>query len=94
MQKGRSKVSSFYTGGIGPKEEQLLYRNVQWFQGGLVFKAHRRLYHSDLVDGSYAYGRTIYKHMVRIAAYRGSFPSFPWTPFAPNLEDNSEEAAA
>ena len=24
--------------------EQLLYRNVQWFRGGLVFKAHRRLY--------------------------------------------------
>jgi len=27
---------------------QLLCRNVQWFRGGLVFKAHRRLYHSDL----------------------------------------------
>jgi len=24
----------------------LLYRNVQWFRGGLVFKAHRLLYHS------------------------------------------------
>ena len=29
-------------------EEQLLYRNVQRFQGGLVFKAHRLLYHSTL----------------------------------------------
>ena len=27
---------------------QLLYRNVQRFRGGLVFKAHRRLYHSTL----------------------------------------------
>ena len=27
---------------------RLLYRNVQWFQGGLVFKAHRLLYHSTL----------------------------------------------
>ena len=26
----------------------LLYRNVQWFRGGLVFKAHRRVYHSTL----------------------------------------------
>ena len=31
-------------------EEQLLYRNVQWFRGGLVFQAHRLVYHraSDL----------------------------------------------
>jgi len=26
----------------------LLYRNVQWFRGGLVFKAHRPVYHSTL----------------------------------------------
>jgi len=29
-------------------KEQLLYRNVQWFRGGLVFKAVRLLYHSTL----------------------------------------------
>ena len=29
--------------------EQLLYRNGQWFRSGLVFKAHRLLYHSTLV---------------------------------------------
>jgi len=28
--------------------EQLLYRNVQRFRGGLVFKAHRLLYHLTL----------------------------------------------
>jgi len=28
-----------------PQEEQL-YRNVQRFPGGLVFKVHRRVYHS------------------------------------------------
>jgi len=28
--------------------QQLLYRNVQRFRGGLVFKAHRLLYHSTL----------------------------------------------
>jgi len=28
--------------------EQLLYRNMQRFRGGLVFKAHRPLYHSTL----------------------------------------------
>ena len=27
-------------------EEQPLYINVQWFRGGLVFEAHRLLYHS------------------------------------------------
>ena len=27
---------------------QLLYRNVQRFRGGLVFKAHRLLYHLTL----------------------------------------------
>ena len=27
---------------------QLIHRNVQRFRGGLVFKAHRRLYHSTL----------------------------------------------
>jgi len=26
----------------------VLYINVQWFRGGLVFKAHRLLYHSTL----------------------------------------------
>jgi len=26
--------------------EQPLYRNVQWFRGGLVFEAHSLLYHS------------------------------------------------
>ena len=30
-------------------EEQLLYRNVQWFQGGLVFKAHRLVCHQIAV---------------------------------------------
>ena len=29
-------------------EEQLLLRNVKRFRGGLVFKAHRLLYHSTL----------------------------------------------
>jgi len=29
-------------------EEQQLYRNVQRFQGGLAFKAHRLVYHSIL----------------------------------------------
>ena len=29
-------------------QEQLLYRNVQWFQGELVFKAQRFSYHSTL----------------------------------------------
>ena len=29
-------------------QEQLLHRNVQRFRGGLVFKAHRHLYHSTL----------------------------------------------
>ena len=29
-------------------EAEILYINVQWFRGGLVFKAHRRLYHSTL----------------------------------------------
>ena len=28
--------------------EQLLQRYVKWFRGGLVFKAHRLLYHSTL----------------------------------------------
>ena len=28
--------------------EQLLYRNVQRFRGGLICKAHRRLYYSIL----------------------------------------------
>jgi len=27
---------------------QLLYRNVQWFRDGLVFKAHRLVYHSTI----------------------------------------------
>ena len=29
-------------------QEQLLYRNVQRFRGGLVFKAHRLVYHSTV----------------------------------------------
>ena len=29
-------------------EVQLLHRNVQRFRGGLVFKAHRLVYHSTL----------------------------------------------
>jgi hypothetical protein len=29
-------------------QQQLLYRNVQWFPGGLVFQAHRLSYHSSL----------------------------------------------
>ena len=28
--------------------EQLIYRNVQWFRGGLVFKAHTFFYRSSL----------------------------------------------
>ena len=32
----------------GPRREQLLHRNVKRFRGGLVFKAHRWLYHSTL----------------------------------------------
>ena len=28
--------------------EQLPHRNVPWFRGGLVFKAHRLVYHSTL----------------------------------------------
>ena len=28
------------------KKGQLIYRNVQWFRGGLVFQAHRLFYHS------------------------------------------------
>jgi len=30
---------------------ELLHRNVQRFRGGLVFKAHRLLYHSPLALG-------------------------------------------
>ena len=33
---------------IEKRREQLLYINVQLFRGGLVFQAHRRLYHSTL----------------------------------------------
>ena len=32
----------------GTGVNQLLHRNVQRFRGGLVFKAHRHLYHSTL----------------------------------------------
>ena len=28
-------------------QERLLHRNVQWFRGGLVFKAHRIVYNSS-----------------------------------------------
>ena len=38
-------VSSVYDLGC---MEQLLGRNVKRFRGGLVFKAHRRMYHSTL----------------------------------------------
>ena len=34
--------------GRGEHQEQLLHINVQRFRGGLVFKAHGRLYHSTL----------------------------------------------
>jgi len=34
--------------GPSRKSEQLLRRNVKRFRGGLVFKAHRRVYHSTL----------------------------------------------
>jgi len=34
--------------GVTAATEQLLHRNVQRFRGGLVFKAHRLLYHSTL----------------------------------------------
>ena len=33
---------------VSPLPEQLLYTNVKRFRGGLVFKAHRLLYHSTL----------------------------------------------
>jgi len=33
---------------LGPIEEQLLRRNVKRFRGGLVFKAHRLVYHSTI----------------------------------------------
>jgi len=32
----------------GARVAQPLYRNVQWFRGGLVFEAHRLVYHSTL----------------------------------------------
>ena len=35
-------------GGRFSIQEQLLSRNVERFRGGLVFKAHRLLYHSTL----------------------------------------------
>ena len=35
-------------GSTAPVERQLLHRNAQRFRGGLVFKAHRRVYHSNL----------------------------------------------
>ena len=34
--------------GLGLWKEQLLRRNVKRFRGGLVCKAHRRVYHSTL----------------------------------------------
>ena len=33
---------------LQPIQEQLFYRNVKRFRGGLVFKAYRLLYHSTL----------------------------------------------
>ena len=34
------------SGAVGEGSEQPLYKNMQWFRGGLVFDAHRLLYHS------------------------------------------------
>ena len=34
------------SGAVGGGSEQPLYKNVQWFRGGLIFEAHRLLYHS------------------------------------------------
>ena len=33
---------------IAPNLRTTTYRNVQWFRGGLVFKAHRLVYHPPL----------------------------------------------
>ena len=33
---------------VAGADRELLYRNVERFRGGLVFNAHRRLYHSNL----------------------------------------------
>jgi len=35
-------------GGVDPSRTRLLRRNVKRFRGGLVFEAHRLLYHSTL----------------------------------------------
>ena len=35
-------------GGTSRIHQHLLYRNVQWFRGVLVFKAHKLVYHSAL----------------------------------------------
>ena len=32
----------------GAEFENNYFKEVQWFRGGIVFKAHRRLYHSTL----------------------------------------------
>ena len=48
--------------------DELLHRDVRWFQGGLVFKANRLVYHSTL--GS----RVIKKNQVRYSHPRGSAP--------------------
>jgi len=34
-----------YSAGHTPAEKRPKVRNVQWFRGGLVFEAHRLLYH-------------------------------------------------
>jgi len=43
-----AKVVSLPPRSGGGERLVVLHRNVQRFRGGLVFKAHRRLYHSTL----------------------------------------------
>ena len=71
----RERVSSSYTFAAPSAQFQLgthqvlLRRNVQWFQGGLVLKAHRLLYHSTLCLRVITKKR---RHQVRALA---TFPS-------------------
>ena len=46
-QPGNERLSDWY-GKTKVRREQLLSRNVKRFPGGLVFRAHRLLYHSTL----------------------------------------------
>ena len=48
----RSVVSAHESHGL----EQPLYRNMQWFRGGLVFEAHRLLYHCSAKGVAFAGG--------------------------------------